>query len=228
MANFGEYRDVVGHLIGASSRSGWAAARLPIASAEEANRLIKSAFIFHEHAPQSNRKSGEYISVLNPSSKEDAVPNSISAKVGTGRQPLHVDGSHLPQPPKFIAMWSWEVSTTPTLLYSDPIKDLCEAAGQGVFMVRPGEGGKDFLATAHDSKGLRFDPLCMTPMDTYSSRITRAMENPSEDRVGRFEWDVPGKVLLIRNRMILHAREAVSDGDENRAIYRMACSERQR
>lgn len=226
MANFGEYRDMVGNLIGASSRSGWAAASLPISSVEDANRLIKSAFALHKHVPQPNRKSGEDISILNPASKENAAPNSISAQVGTGRQPLHVDGSHLPQPPKFIVMWCWEVSTTPTLLYGDPTKELHEAARQGVFIVRPGEGGRDFLATAYDNNGLRFDPMCMTPMDAYSSRIARAMENPSEERIRRFEWDVPGKILLIRNRLILHAREAISAGDEDRSIYRMAFSER--
>ena len=228
MLNFSILHQMVRELIDDALKNGWATGELPSATAEDVERVLKLALDSEGYSAVLNRKDGEEVSKLKPTAKEEASPNSISSKYGTDRQPLHVDGSHLPQPPELIFMWCLETSDTPTLLYIDPIRGMHDDATQGVFLVRPGGGNKDFLAPAIETSKLRIDSQCMIPLDSYSSRLLRVLENPDEDRLLRVAWDTPGKILAISNRKILHAREVVADGDENRVLYRMACSERRK
>lgn len=221
-----QLREIVRELIDESSQTGWATGNLPLTAAEDVAFFLKNALEFQGYTILPNRQGGDDISELKPMSRADASPNSISSGYGNDRQPLHVDGAHLELPPTLIFMWCLEPSDTPTLLYRDPIRGMYGDATQGVFLVRPGGDGKDFLAPAYENNGLRFDPQCMVPMDSYSSRLLRVLANPEEDRLFRVTWDSPGKILVINNRKILHAREVVADGDENRVLYRMACAER--
>jgi alpha-ketoglutarate-dependent taurine dioxygenase len=152
--------------------------------------------------------------------QDAAHPSSISAKVGLDEQPLHTDGAHLRRVPDIVVLWVVDTSDTPTLLWDQPLQAVPPADTTGVFMVRP--GGEPFLASAVQGSRLRFDPVCMTPVDAMARRVSAALQSPPEGTVHKIAWDTRGKVLVLRNRRVLHARAAVVKGDANRRVFRSA------
>lgn len=100
------------------------------------------------------------------------------------------------------------------------MKSLPESVHAGLFVV--GGGVDKFLAPAHDYRtGWRYDPGCMTAAD---QRAREAMEHIEGFRESAFvhEWTEPDSILMIDNRIALHARSAVPEGDESRVLKRVA------
>ena len=170
----------------------------------------------------ASRKAGPLAEVLKPTRASDAPPKSLSAKYGTGDQPLHTDGAHHTQPPDVILLSAEASSAVPTLLWRFSTgrvpNDVLQGLHHGLFTVR---NGKDaFLAPALDGNRLRFDPGCMDPSDQRARRVLTYFESVREDAV-RHEWTTSGQVLAIDNRGILHARASAED-EPDRAMGRVA------
>jgi hypothetical protein len=175
------------------------------------------------------RKGEGAVKELRPVSQSQAQPRSLSAVYGTGAQPLHSDGAHLRTPPDVVVMSCELPSTTPTLIWSNssnrnsgrvPNALMPESVREGLFVVNSGSDA--FLAAAHKSDtGWRFDPGCMTPAD---QRAREAEEYIAGLRESAFvhEWSEKDTILLVDNRISLHARAAVREGDEGRVIRRVA------
>lgn len=171
-----------------------------------------------------NRRGDAPVQELQPTTLDTAHPASLSAQVGLGEQPLHTDGAHLRRPPDYVILWCTEPSATPTRLWRPPIARLLTSPDQnGVFLVR--SGSDTWLATALSGADLRFDPGCMTPADASARRLSEALQAPPEGDVQEVVWDMPGMVLLIRNRRVLHGRAAVVEGDLDRRLSRVAYRE---
>lgn len=159
---------------------------------------------------------------LKPVDRDEARPNSLSSRYGKAAQPLHTDGAHLPEPPDFVLLLAEKTSEVPTLLWRCEIihyqlpsyTDLLH----GVFLVR--NGSDSFFRTAASGLNLRYDPGCMAPCDERSRSAVRFFAAVTDSAV-EHHWDAPGKVLLIDNRRVLHARAAAED-EPDREIKRVA------
>lgn len=169
--------------------------------------------------PVENRRGQPHVSTLRPTTPEGAHPASLSAQVGLGQQPLHTDGAHLRKVPDYVVMWSETTNATPTRVWH-PRRALWSGDRSGIFMIRSGR--ETWLSPAHDVGGLRFDPGCMSPCDAFARETTRILESPPANEVHEIHWDAPGKVLVLANRQVLHGRAAVTDGDQERTLSRVA------
>jgi alpha-ketoglutarate-dependent taurine dioxygenase len=211
-------------LIQTAKKSGWAVGAAPRIS--ETSFLPIAAMLEAQARALGltavpNRRGDAPVQELRPTTADTAHPASLSAQVGLGEQPLHTDGAHLRRPPDYVILWCTEVSATPTRLWRPPISRLLTSPDQnGVFLVR--SGSDTWLATALSHGDLRFDPGCMTPADTLARRLSSALQAPPEGEVQEVAWDTPGKVLVIRNRRVLHGRGAVVEGDLDRRLSRVA------
>lgn len=170
----------------------------------------------------SFRSADPPVMSLRPQDTDEARPNSLSSRYGKAAQPLHTDGAHLPEPPDFLLLLAEKTSEVPTLLWKCELihyqlpsyADLLH----GVFLVR--NGSESFFCTAASGPNLRYDPGCMVPADERSRRTVQFFAAATESRV-EHHWDASGKVLLIDNRRVLHAR-AAAEHEPDREITRVA------
>lgn len=210
-------------LISASRETGWAAGQVQRHMNPGVLWLVGSLIGAQARAlglaPAPNRLGEPAVSELRPTTEQDARPASLSAQVGLGEQPLHTDGAHQRRPPDYVILWCMETSPTPTRLWN-PRASIARLDGRGVFVVR--SGGETWLAPAWDGMELRFDPGCMTAADASARRLAATLQAPLPAEVKTVVWDSPGKVLLIRNRRMLHGRASVADGDLERKVSRVA------
>lgn len=138
--------------------------------------------------------------------------------VGLGQQPLHTDGAHQKIVPDFVLLWSETVNATPTRVWKP--KTIPQGSKSGVFVITSGK--EKWLASGYDDEGIRFDPVCMAPGDAFARQLSAVLQDPPEEEVELISWDKPGKVLLLRNRGVLHGRAAVAEGDTDRCLQRLA------
>jgi hypothetical protein len=172
-----------------------------------------------------SRSSDDDVKVLRPMSKEEAHPRSLSAQYGHDPFPFHTDGAHLQTPPDFmlLAAMQDDAGETPTHL-----KRLCEPPPpsddddirRGVFRVDAGRSG--FYTTCQSADGrIRFDPGCMTPIDSRSRRLAGAILMGEPDYSHR--WTGSTEILIVDNSRVMHARGRVGDFSR-RALYRVLLS----
>ena len=207
----------------ANAGPGWATGTLPRPN----QTLIDSALVQLKWRPTSTRRGDPPVSTLRPVSKERARPNSISATVGLGQQPLHTDGAHLLQVPDLVLLISSEPNSTPTRIGRVRRTSTTETtAGRllpglrdGIFLVN--SGPRSFLAAAYSSEGLRYDPGCMTPCDQQAAELAGLLSR-EEHVTEEVPWTEENQVVLIQNRRILHGRAAVTDADHDRELQRIA------
>ena len=144
----------------------------------------------------------------------------MSARYGVNAQPLHTDGAHLRVPPDVVVLAATEPNNTPTMLWSGTSGGISEwhpeFAQFGIFTVR---NGRDcFLAAAAEGARARVDPVCMSPADGYARQAEEYFQ--SLPAIAH-EWSSPDTLLVINNRLCLHARGAIAIGDEDRALERL-------
>lgn len=158
--------------------------------------------------------------VLVPYEAAKAPRRSLSAVYGLGEQPLHSDGAHLRVPPDVVVLHSAVPTPTSTVVWTPALHGddaLPASARDGIFTVRG--NGESFLAVARDRRGLRFDPVVMSPGDAFA-RETVAYLDAVRTRSEVHLWDEPDLLLFIDNRRALHARDEVLDA-ETRSISRI-------
>jgi alpha-ketoglutarate-dependent taurine dioxygenase len=170
------------------------------------------------------RRGDPTVSVLRPTEKIVARPNSLSARYGLGQQPLHTDGAHLHRPPDLVVLFSERPSATPTRLwratYAPPPPPPPHAAlWHGMFLVHSGRDS--FYSPALTGSGYRYDPGCMTACDTRARQVAQYFERQLS-HASTHEWMGWDQVLVIDNRRVLHARAAVGEDDMDRELTRIA------
>jgi hypothetical protein len=158
------------------------------------------------------RTTDNVISELRPTGSESAEPRSLSKIHGSKALPLHTDGAHLPEPPKYVVLESGsevtdDVSETFVARANPLFTGRSERAdwSNGIFLV---DGGAQnlFYASAYSGHYVRFDPGCMTPADARARRVCRLVRGTEPDYVHR--WGDPGKLLILDNHHVLHGRDA--------------------
>lgn len=167
------------------------------------------------------RGGEQTVDVLRPVGPDRARRRSMSAVHGTGAQPLHTDGAHHDDPPALVVLCAAASSRTPTLLWRPPpdSERWRRALSVGVFKVDSGR--RQFLATASGPSGIRYDPTCMTPCDARARSLAAALADATHDAIPH-SWADPNELLVIDNRVALHARASVADGDTGRTLRRVA------
>lgn len=108
----------LGDLIGAALKDGWASTTMLRWSEGQIERQV--LMFGYSLAPTRDRQFK--VEVLRPTERADAHPNSLSARYGTGQQPLHTDGAHRDEPPEIVLLSAQEPSTVPTLLWRFPTR----------------------------------------------------------------------------------------------------------
>lgn len=205
-------------LVAGAQRDGW------IAAADDIEVIRRQAAAYGwDEVP--TRHGDPPVSILKPVQPGSAHPRSLSAQYGLGDQPLHTDGAHLASPPDLVVLAASGPSRTPTRLWAydrvtrgkeDPPR---AALSNGMFLVRIGRDS--FYAPALAGNRWRYDPGCMTPCDARARHVGEYLA-AQLTRAWTWEWTQAGQVLVIDNRSVLHARAAVAEGDEDRALTRVA------
>jgi hypothetical protein len=172
----------------------------------------------------SLRTGDPVVSILRPLTSDEARANSLSERYGLGAQPLHTDGAHHAMPPDIVAFYSATPNATPTKLWTVAIEPdravPWPAVRNGTFLVAGGRGS--FYTTAeHGYRRLSYDPGCMTPCDQRARIVADYFQAALEDAQSH-DWTTSDQLLLVDNTRTLHARAAVSPGDDARELRRAA------
>lgn len=140
---------------------------------------------------------------------------------------LHSDGAHhRPRPDILLFSAGQAMDGPPLLLWAftslDSLapKQLRSDLNEGLFTVRNRGSKETFLSPAHDSPGVRFDPVYMEPADQRASRVA-AYFGSSREHATRYEWEHPHQILAIANKRVLHARES-PDPESQAPLRRVA------
>jgi alpha-ketoglutarate-dependent taurine dioxygenase len=209
-------------LVAAAHRHGWAVGNLGITTLQyQATNL--------GWTPVATRKGDDAIAVLRPTMVESANPQSLSAIYGLTEFPLHTDGAHLLVPPDIVVLHAAQPNNVPSLLWSPfnkltnpnhPTISLPSHLRGGLFLVKSGKG--QFLASAYaENVRFRFDPGSMEPCDQRARETVQYFEH-AMGRAHRHDWTTPDQVLVIDNRLALHARADASASVDERIITRIA------
>lgn len=205
-------------LLDTALRDGWAIGALTPDQIEQQARLLR-------WTPTPVRRGESSTVTLRSVTREQARPRSLSAIYGRGPQPLHTDGAHLQKPPDVVVLYSENRTPTDTLLWrasrdtkNQTVLPMSALSG-GMFLV---ENGVDSFYCPAKARGTwRYDPGCMSPCDARA-RLVAEFVTDQRELATRHRWDRPGLALVVDNRQVLHARDGVSAGDEQRTLTRMA------
>lgn len=204
-------------LIAEAQKVGWASAKGSLAQIRSDARMLGLTEV-------PVRRGGPPVTTLRPLSRAEAPANSLSAQYGTGVQPLHTDGAHLPQPPDLVFLVCERASVTHTLLWRprriehQTVVTEPECARHGIFLVH--SGGDSFFSPAYANARFRYDPGCMTPCDARARETVRHFEAAAK-RATEHRWEHADTVLIIDNRRTLHARASAAN-EPQREIQRVA------
>lgn len=210
-------------LVAAARKEGWATAsgRLDV---------LRFQAPWTELTAVSSRRGQSHVDILRPVETDEATRRSLSAKYGTGSQPLHTDGAHLTSPPDIVILAAEEPSPVPTMLWRGNFwrapQHVRDDLAHGLFTVD--DGIVRFLAPAYDGGRYRFDPGCMSPADSRARRALAYFEEMHASATP-FEWRDPDQMLVLDNRTVLHARaDAAADPERElkRIMFRIGKGDR--
>jgi Taurine catabolism dioxygenase TauD, TfdA family len=176
-----------------------------------------------------NGRAGKKIEPLIPTKQTGAHAKSLSVVHGLGSFPMHTDGAHLPQPPRFVVLVCASPGTAqvPTTLLrfrdlhvTEHDRTLLEAAP---FLVR--NGRRSFYSTicSRSRPFIRFDEGCMAPQSKEGEASARLIERRSaEIGVTAVHWLI-GDVLIIDNWNVMHGRGlGATQASSDRKLFRVS------
>lgn len=157
-------------------------------------------------------RNGTVVESLVPLHAEHANTNSLSMQHGFGAFPLHIDGAHLSQPPRFLLLACVSPGFPPvptTLVHFHKLnlleveRQLCESAP---FHVRNGRWSFYSSILVRSRPFVRFDQGCMKPMFADGRRAMTAITlRAAELGPTVFNWKARD-ILIIDNWRVLHGR----------------------
>ncbi|PWE41537.1 TauD/TfdA family dioxygenase [Pseudomonas prosekii] len=168
-----------------------------------------------------NRKVLETLKTLRA---DEAPLSSLSRFSGAGAQPWHVDGSHLPIPPRYLILGCHSINgggAPPTQLLK--VKDAgfsLLASRRETFTVKNGRSSFYSTIANTDRTWIRFDPACMTAHTEEGRTIFEELESHSLQPSLNLEWTA-GVILIVDNWTVLHRRGNAS-GIGHRTLLRIS------
>jgi hypothetical protein len=181
---------------------------LSVNRADLSDQIHKLAW--HLGRPLRGRKGG-LVEQLTPTRCESAELRSLSAIHGQTSFPLHTDGAHLLEPPRFLILACTELGSAPMPTVMARFKDLkiddqekarCAA---GVFLIK--NGRRSFYSSVYDPSRLfiRFDQGCMFPANEEAQHVTQLISKRLGEVRSAIHWQ-KGLVVIIDNWCVLHGR----------------------
>lgn len=155
---------------------------------------------------------------------DEAPLNSLSRFSGAGAQPWHIDGSHLPIPPRYLILGCHSINgggAPPAQLLR--VKDAgfpLLASRRENFTVKNGRSSFYSTIASTDRAWIRFDPACMTAHTEHGRTILEALESPQVQPCLTLEWTA-GVILVVDNWTVLHRRGNAS-GIGHRTLLRIS------
>jgi hypothetical protein len=174
-------------------------------------------------------RAGQKIEPLTPVPRASANTKSLSAVHGLGSFPMHTDGAHQLQPPRFVVLVcaSPGMSPVPTTLIR--FRDLRVTASERTrleatpFLVR--NGRRSFYSTicSPSRMFIRYDAGCMMPQGSEGeASIKLIADRASGVGVTLVHWRT-GDVLIIDNWSVLHGRGlGISETSFDRKLLRVS------
>lgn len=155
---------------------------------------------------------------------DEAPLNSLSHFSGAGVQPWHVDGSHLPIPPRYLILGCHSINgggAPPTQLLRVKNAGLpLLASRRETFTVKNGRSSFYSTIASTDRTWIRFDPACMTAQTEHGRTILKTLESPQVQPCLTLEWTA-GVILVVDNWAVLHRRGNAS-GIGHRTLLRIS------
>lgn len=210
-------------MLAALNKTGWAV----IDGVETTSDMLDLARGLGRPVPAA---TGELVKALKPIESHIARPGSLSADCGLGEFPFHTDTAFWPRPSRYLVMRAVGDRRRPTrLLHFEDVWSALGRRGQtdvlrSVWRTKQNTGGIycSMRFSAGFSKGWRFDPKVMRPINASSRRALEhfdcAIRN-SEQKV-EISWERTS-CIVIDNWQVLHARGAAPPQELTRVLFRI-------
>jgi len=174
--------------------------------------------------------------IVRPYSSDEAPRNSMSARTGTGPQPMHTDSAYIPLPPRYVMLscLSPGESECPTRLWSldrkTPFINGRSPLTRPGWVVRGGGHLCPFYSQVlnRNWKGqwfIRFDPCCMVPPYANEDEVEAVrLELEAMSVFHEFTW-FRGSILILDNWRCLHGRGDGAEHAPGRRLVRFLIGE---
>jgi hypothetical protein len=176
--------------------------------------------------PVASRTGRQLCDKLCPTDAKLAKPNSLSGKYSLGEFPYHSDTAHWLIPCRFVvlACLSPGAANRPTFLLDTQRLPLDEAKRnllyRAPFRIRNGKNSFFGTILSKSRHFVRCDPGCMIPIDVDAEQALAVF---SKERwpsyVEKIVW-TKGRVVIIDNWRVLHARGSAKSLDQDRILFR--------
>lgn len=165
---------------------------------------------------------------IHPQQIETATPNTLSSRYGLGSFPFHTDGAHWRYPPQYLFLYCENPGPgdRPTVLIDTQtwkidsefrrslISDVWKTGHHRPQLCTVGDEFEDALS-------IRYDSACMEPLGERARELHEKIEQTIVDSASSsVNWS-PGKLLIINNHRMLHARGAARECDVTRVLVRI-------
>ena len=201
--------------------AGWST--LDIKNSEEMNSFVQSL------GPVIlDPRTGSTFTDLIPYESRSAPKESMSSIIGTGEQPMHTDGAHLCEPPRYIALLCldpgeaicptqiWRVDASEQgdwpLLLTDPIWIFHDGVGQPFY--------SPIVQFHNKALKVRFDSCCIRAASQSHFSATDALNALKQCASPSVVQWCKGKAVIIDNWRCLHARGAGGGSAPSRRLRR--------
>jgi hypothetical protein len=174
-------------------------------------------------------RAGETIESLKPTVQARANAKSLSVVHGVGTFPMHTDGAHQLQPPRYVVLVCASPGKSPVPTTLIRFRDLQVSASERAqfeatpFLVRNGK--RSFYSTicSRSRPFIRFDAGCMMPQGSESEGSLKLIAHrASEIGLTYVHWQT-GDVLVIDNWTVLHGRgHGISEASIDRKLLRVS------
>jgi hypothetical protein len=196
-------------LVSSVSKYGWLHLRAAESENSLSNEVLKIAHLLGEPLVGRN---GNVVETLTPLEIQNANIRSLSKKHGAGTFPLHIDGAHHIQPPRFVILACVRPGSNPvpTILVRFRDLQLCETERQqcesATFLVQNGRRSFYSCILGRSRPFVRFDQGCMKPIcDEGKEAVKAILSHAAEITSVAHTWQ-PRDILIIDNWNMLHGR----------------------
>jgi hypothetical protein len=173
-------------------------------------------------------RAGQTVEALAPLESSAAKPKSLSIVHGLGSFPMHTDGAHYLQPPRFIVLVCASPGTAPVpttlirfrdLPFMPPERDRLEASP---FLIR--NGRRSFYSTiwSRSRPFVRYDAGCMVPQGRDGEAVARLVVQRTKDASPTLVHWQTGDVIMIDNWNVLHGRGLGPLASPDRKLLRVS------
>jgi Taurine catabolism dioxygenase TauD, TfdA family len=221
-----EVFDHPGTLAAKVVRQGWFKSRVPGAIGDVQSYAEKIGMLLGEPIMSRSRAIVERLA---PTPEVEAHAKSLSAVYGLGSFPMHTDGAHRLEPPRFIVLVcaSPGINPVPTILlrfnhlrFTRSERMLLDATP---FLVRNGKRSFYSTITSASRSFVRFDEGCMVPQDRSGQSLFRTITHRCRNApIFSINWRL-GDYIVIDNWHVLHGRGVgASEASPDRGLLRVS------